>query len=129
MQEKKKPQREYNKDYLSKINCYKCGKQEHLSRNCYEPMKNPNNSSRSKNNSNEHVTVNKETLQPLISIIDNNKTSEERKDQQTFVSLVGEHERRRPITTLSYKKNKKDTNVISDPNIVPEQGSMEGPVD
>ncbi|CAG8792691.1 25043_t:CDS:1, partial [Gigaspora rosea] len=44
----------------------------------------------SNNNNNEHVTVNKETLQALISIIDNNKTSEERKDQQTFVSLIGE---------------------------------------
>ncbi|CAG8630691.1 15668_t:CDS:2 [Gigaspora rosea] len=39
------------------------------------------------------------------------------------------NERHRPITTLAYKKNKKDTNVISDPNIVPEQGSTEGPVD
>ncbi|CAG8681320.1 12637_t:CDS:2, partial [Gigaspora rosea] len=91
-----------------------CGKNGHLSRTCQEPKESPNKSSVSNNNNNnDHVMVNKETLQALISLLDSNKVPEERRDQQTFISL----------------KNNKDTNVISDPDMVPEQGSMEGPVD
>ncbi|CAG8792745.1 34610_t:CDS:2, partial [Gigaspora margarita] len=70
------------------------------------PIESSNNSSEPNINNNKHVTVNKETLQALISLIDNNKTSEERRNQQIF-----------------------DTKTTSNPNIVPEQGSMEGPDD
>ncbi|CAG8520050.1 42670_t:CDS:2 [Gigaspora margarita] len=85
-----------------------------------ESIEGNNSSSESNVNHNDHVIVEKETLQALLSLIDTNKKPEERRDQQTFVSLREEkwpfyfsahrHERQKPITALLYKHKKDTTN-------------------
>ncbi|CAG8793425.1 21070_t:CDS:2, partial [Cetraspora pellucida] len=57
LQEKKKFFREYSKEYLAKVICYKCGKPGHISRMCQENVSNTKNLN---TGSDMNITVNKE---------------------------------------------------------------------
>ncbi|CAG8612056.1 8534_t:CDS:2, partial [Racocetra fulgida] len=99
LQEKKRPPREYSKEFLAKIVCFKCGKPGHISWVCQENIK-PTNIVKDPD---KNVTVSKETLQALLSLLDDKK-EEGAHDQLTFLSF----QKNRPIKTRELYENDED---------------------
>ncbi|CAG8550007.1 3302_t:CDS:2, partial [Racocetra fulgida] len=115
LQEKKRPPREYSKEFLAKTVCFKCGKPGHISQICQENIKNVNTVVTDQD---ENVVVNKETFQALLSLLDNKK-EEEARDQPTYLSFREEdlslflpaerRGRKKPSLNAPFKKRKGDS--------------------
>ncbi|CAG8775548.1 8349_t:CDS:2, partial [Gigaspora rosea] len=102
LQEKRKPPREPSKEFLAKVVCFRCSK----------PDPKPTTAS-----------ATNVTLQTLLSLLEDKDKKEKIRDQHGFLSLCKEslplylpasrHERRKPISTLTYQRRKKDQDKLA----------------